>query len=101
MPIKYLRKAAGICLPGILSILLLTHCKTTGQEIPKPRILISTDIGGTDPDDFQSLIHLLMYSDIFQVEGLVSSPYGKGRKQDLIDMRHLAYISAACSHKIE
>lgn len=53
---------------------------------PKPRILISTDIGGTDPDDFQSMIHLLMYADLFQIEGLVSSPYGKGRKKDLLDM---------------
>ena len=29
----------------------------------KPRILISTDIGGTDPDDNQSMAHFLMYSD--------------------------------------
>ena len=47
----------------------------------KPRILISTDIGGTDPDDNQSMAHLLMYSDKFTIEGLVSSPsYGKGSK---------------------
>ena len=45
----------------------------------KPRILISTDIGGTDPDDNQSMIHLLMYSNMFDIEGLVSSPsYGEG-----------------------
>ncbi|WP_310586132.1 nucleoside hydrolase-like domain-containing protein [Telluribacter humicola] len=37
----------------------------------KPRILISTDIGGTDPDDNQSMAHLLMYSDRFMIEGLV------------------------------
>lgn len=44
-----------------------------------PRVLISTDIGGTDPDDNQSFIHLLMYSDMFDIEGLISSPsYGKG-----------------------
>ena len=39
----------------------------------KPRILISTDIGGTDPDDNQSMAHFLMYSDEFDTEGLVSS----------------------------
>ncbi|MPR32839.1 nucleoside hydrolase-like domain-containing protein [Salmonirosea aquatica] len=52
----------------------------------KPRILISTDIGGTDADDFQSMIHLLMYADQFQIEGLVSSPFGDGRKQNILDI---------------
>jgi hypothetical protein len=52
----------------------------------KPRILISTDIGGTDPDDFQSMIHALMYADRFQIEGLVSSPFGNGRKKDILSM---------------
>jgi len=53
----------------------------------KPRILISTDIGGTDPDDNQSMTHLLMYSDKFEIEGLISSPsYGNGSKQEIIRM---------------
>src|SRR6185436_6708778 len=53
----------------------------------KPRILISTDIGGTDPDDNQSMAHLLMYSDRFTIEGLVSSPsYGKGSKEEILRM---------------
>ena len=53
----------------------------------KPRVLISTDIGGTDPDDNQSMAHLLMYSDLFQLEGLVSSPsYGSGNKEEILRM---------------
>jgi inosine-uridine nucleoside N-ribohydrolase len=58
------------------------------QKIPaKPRILISTDIGGTDPDDNQSMAHLLMYSDLFNIEGLVSSPsYGEGNKAEILRM---------------
>lgn len=53
----------------------------------KPRILISTDIGGTDPDDNQSMAHLLMYSDLFNIEGLVSSPsYGDGKKEEILRM---------------
>jgi hypothetical protein len=56
------------------------------QPKEKPRIIISTDIGGTDPDDNQSMIHFMMYSDLFDTEGLISSPYGKGRKKDLLDM---------------
>ncbi|MDR2938517.1 MAG: DUF1593 domain-containing protein [Prevotellaceae bacterium] len=53
----------------------------------KPRILISTDIGGTDPDDNQSMAHLLMYSNLFTIEGLVSSPsYGKGNVREILRM---------------
>jgi hypothetical protein len=48
------------------------------------RVLVSTDIGGTDPDDFQSMAHLLVYADCFDLEGLVSSPYGPGRKEDIL-----------------
>ncbi len=58
------------------------------NKVPeKPRILISTDIGGTDPDDNQSMIHLLMYSDLFEIEGLISSPsYGNGSKEEILRM---------------
>jgi hypothetical protein len=49
------------------------------------RIIVSTDIGGTDPDDFQSLVHLLVYADCFDIEGLISSPYGPGRKQHILE----------------
>jgi hypothetical protein len=49
------------------------------------RVLISTDVGGTDPDDFQSMVHLLVYADMFDLEGFVSSPYGPGRKKHLFE----------------
>lgn len=55
---------------------------TTAEPL-RPRVIVSTDIGGTDADDFQSMIHYLMYSDRFQTEGLISSPFGPGRKQDI------------------
>lgn len=55
--------------------------------IDKPRVLISTDIGGTDPDDNQSMAHLMMYSDMFDLEGIVSSPsYGSGSKEEILRM---------------
>lgn len=50
----------------------------------RPRLLVSTDIGGTDFDDFQSMVHLLLYSDVLQIEGLLSSPYGGGTKEALL-----------------
>lgn len=70
--------------------MVLFGCLTTNAQKPvpvKPRVLISTDIGGTDPDDNQSMAHLLMYSDLFDIEGLVSSPsYGKGNKEEILRM---------------
>lgn len=52
----------------------------------RPRVIVSSDIGGTDPDDFQSMVHLLVYADCLDIEGLISSPYGPGRKQDILDV---------------
>jgi len=74
---------------GLISIISCLVIQAAAQkQIPvKPRILISTDIGGTDPDDNQSITHFLMYSHLFQTEGLVSSPsYGKGSKSELLRM---------------
>lgn len=64
----------------------LVACQSAEKEM-KPRVLISTDIGGTDPDDNQSMAHLLMYSDMFEIEGLVSSPsFGNGSKEEILRM---------------
>lgn len=59
----------------------LSRAATAG----KPRVIVSTDIGGTDFDDFQSLVHLLLYSDMIDLEGLIASPWGEGRDRK----RHL------------
>jgi hypothetical protein len=50
------------------------------------RVLISTDIGGSDEDDIQSMVHYLIYSDLFDTEGIISSPPGKGRKKDILSV---------------
>ena len=52
----------------------------------RPRVIVSTDIGGTDPDDFQSMVHFLVSADLFDVEGLISSPYGPGRREHIFQM---------------
>ena len=36
------------------------------------RVFVSTDLGG-DPDDIQSLVHLLHYSDLLRIEGMIST----------------------------
>lgn len=72
---------------------MVTLVATTIEARPmvKPterfRVLISTDIGGTDPDDNQSMSHLLMYSNEFDLEGLVSSPsFGDGNTSEIFRM---------------
>lgn len=68
----------------ILALLLaILPGLATTDSLP-PRVLVSTDIGGTDPDDFQSMVHLLLYADQLEVEGLISSPFGPGRKEDIL-----------------
>src|SRR5687767_11263661 len=52
----------------------------------RPRVNVSTDIGGTDPDDLQSMVHFLLYADMFDVEALVSSPYGPGRREHILQV---------------
>lgn len=79
-------------LTATLTLLLsATLCATPlkkGSDIrEKQRVLVSTDIGGTDPDDNQSVAHLLMYTDCFDLEGIVSSPsYGEGSKEEILRM---------------
>ena len=51
-------------------------CSQKSQEQPmKPRLLVLTDIGG-DPDDQQSMIRLCLYSNEFDIEGLIASASG-------------------------
>lgn len=53
---------------------LQTDDKPTADRRP-PRLLILTDIGG-DPDDTQSLIRLMLWSNDFEIEGLIASASG-------------------------
>jgi hypothetical protein len=57
----------------IFYILFLTNLNTsTGQTSEKIRILILTDIEN-EPDDAESLVRFLLYSNMFDVEGLVAT----------------------------
>jgi hypothetical protein len=68
-------------LASIALFYLLTLSVSAGQE--KPRVVVSTDIGGSDPDDFQSMVHYLVYADRFDTVGLVSSPPHAGRAEHI------------------
>ena len=74
---------------SLIFILGIIVSLITGKEpVPqKPRIIVSTDIGGTDCDDYQSVLHLLMYSDLFDIEGIISNPtVGKSTKGEILRM---------------
>jgi hypothetical protein len=76
-----------LALAGIAVILCANAAVTTGATAgdgARHRVVVSTDIGGTDPDDFQSMVHLLVYADVLEIEGLISSPFDKGRKEDIL-----------------
>jgi hypothetical protein len=69
-------------------VLLLVLSTSNSQNADKPRVIISTDIGGSDPDDYQSMVHFLLYADRFEIEGLVSSPPKQGRKEHIEEVIH-------------
>lgn len=71
----------------VFSLSLLLNVSAGSKPQDRCRILISSDIGGTDADDNQSMAHLLMYSDMFDIEGLVSTPsFGDGSKAEILRM---------------
>jgi len=82
------KKLFSLCILLLTGIFLLNSCtaqkgnknKSEPAE-SKYRVIVSTDIGGTDPDDFQSMVHLFLYADTLEIEGLISSPFGPGRKE--------------------
>jgi hypothetical protein len=72
----------------LLICLLTSVGAVRGAEPVRPRVIVSTDIGGTDFDDFQSLVHLLVYSDAIELEGMIASPWGtaRDRKRHLLEL---------------
>ncbi|MEQ9098863.1 MAG: DUF1593 domain-containing protein [Imperialibacter sp.] len=67
----------------LATIVLVSACKESEPVADRPNVIVSTDIGGSDPDDYQSLIHLLVYADRFNLLGLISSPPDAGRKEHI------------------
>ncbi len=58
----------------------LSHGALSGERY---RVIVSSDIGGSDNDDFQSMVHFLVYADVFDIEGLISSPPEAGRAKHI------------------
>ena len=72
----------------LVAILAVAAIESAGGAAAndRPRVIVSTDAGGTDYDDLQSLVHLFAYADRVEIEGLVSSPYGPGRVAHILDV---------------
>ena len=64
----------------------VSHADSGSLAGTRHRVIVSTDIGGTDFDDFQSLVHVLLYADVLDLEGLISSPYGPGREEHILEV---------------
>lgn len=68
------------CLPTsasgwlLLLLLLFPTLATPATDVysMRPRLIIETDAGG-DPDDEQSLVRFLLYSDVWDVEGIIAN----------------------------
>jgi len=58
--------------PFLLASLFAVVCTYASD---RPRLLVLTDIGG-DPDDQQAMIRLMVYSNEFEIEGLIASAAG-------------------------
>ena len=62
----------------MLPMLLLAGLSTTsiakGAAL-KPRLVVCTDIAPADvePDDMESMVHLMAYADMFEIEALITS----------------------------
>ena len=83
----------GLRWSGLVAMLVATAALPCAAAPPggalagdRLRVIVSTDIGGSDPDDFQSMVHLLVYADVLELEGLVSSPPGKGRAKHILEV---------------
>lgn len=83
-----------ILLQILLSFALLTPSMIHGEN---RRVIITTDLGGTDPDDEQSMVHLLMMSNNIDIEGMIcqmafmKSPIGIGTLTKIIDAYEKVY----------
>ena len=61
----------------------IPHGAVAGERC---RVIVSSDIGGSDNDDYQSMVHFLVYADVMDIEGLVSSPPQKGRARNIMEV---------------
>ncbi len=76
----------------VMAVLGTTLSPSLAHDNPRPRLLVLTDIssltaGVAEPDDGQSLIRLMLYTNEFDIEGLIATSnlgHGQKTRPDLI-----------------
>ena len=77
-PITAIRERTTAIRLGMMLLTLIAYAKVTAQETVnilapvKPRLIVLTDLSN-EPDDEESLVRLLVYTDQFDLEGLVAT----------------------------
>lgn len=92
--LHFLRSWALLALLGAggINTVSAAHPTTTAAPVGtggaleghRHRVIVTSDIGGTDPDDFQSMAHVLLYADVLEIEGLVSSAFDLGGVEHIL-----------------
>src|SRR5678815_3716262 len=57
---------------AVFTIMLLVMISATAQPTAKHRLIVVTDIGN-EPDDFMSMVRLMLYTNQIDIEGLIAS----------------------------
>jgi len=75
---KIVRRMLAIGIAGCAAFLTFSLLPRTdiSARSRQPRHCIQRTIGGTDFDDFQSMVHLLVYADAVEIEGLIAFTVG-------------------------
>lgn len=69
------------------------------RQSDKQRLIVTTDLGGSDPDDIQSMIHLLLCSNVIDVEGLISSrAWVDDPDQSVLIRKYVDYVGEVLSN---
>ena len=57
---------------AVFIMMLLLRIAATAQSVAKHRLIVITDIGN-EPDDFMSMVRLMLYTNQIDIEGLIAS----------------------------
>ena len=59
----------------LFGLIGVTATSLAKEAVLKPRLVVCTDIAPADvePDDMESMVHLLVYADMFEIEALITS----------------------------
>lgn len=59
----------------LLGLIGVTTTSLAKKAVLKPRLVVCTDIAPADvePDDMESMVHLMAYADMFEIEALITS----------------------------